>query len=146
MQLRDALAMVDRPSSSFSVLAGDLNLRAWEAQRAKVAEDGGRKWSDAWHHAGADPNLAGTWRDARYDRILLRRAPGGTDAAEFVGGCFHLEQADESDHRGVCCAIRLPSESESGNQTGVPGVAFPLRRGLRGRVGDKGVARRPTKL
>ena len=74
------------------------------------------------------------------------RARGATDAAEFVGGSCHLAEADESDHGGVCCAIRLPSEPELGKESAIRGAAFPLRRGLRGRVGSKGVARRPTKF
>ena len=46
-QLQQALLMLQGEPSSFAVLAGDLNLRAWEAERAKVDEAGGGKWIDA---------------------------------------------------------------------------------------------------
>ena len=53
-----------------AILAGDLNVRAWEAARAKIGDDGGAHWHDAWHTAGANPAAASTWRRHRFDRIL----------------------------------------------------------------------------
>ena len=48
------MSMVERAPAVCSMLAGDFNIRDWEAHRAKVADDGGKKWQDAaqgWGYA-----------------------------------------------------------------------------------------------
>ena len=144
-QLRCALDLLERrDSTSLSVLAGDLNMREWESQRARLDNDGGSMWCDAWYMAGGDPMLAGTWQDKRYDRILWRRAPGGQEQPEYVDGSFELLEATESDHRGLRCSVRLQIAAATKSRS-TPGLSWPLRRGARGRIAGHGVARRPTK-
>ena len=130
------------------VFAGDLNLRPWEAIRAKVGDDGGKQWRDAWHAAGADPAVAPTWRSHRYDRILYHAH--SAHAAQATLTCcpdsFALTWAAESDHRGVACNFLLQPADDGDAAPPLTGLARPLRRGARGRTGGRGVARRPTKL
>ena len=127
-------------SAESTILAGDLNLREWEARRAGVEDSGGRHWRDAWQAAGADEALAATWHQYRLDRILFRRG----NSLQAIQGGFSALQASESDHRGIRAVILVrPSELEECPP--LPGLAPPLRRGARGRRGGRGVARRPTK-
>ena len=84
-----------------------------------------------------------TFGRQRFDRILFRRErPCETNL--FEGG-FQLIDRSQSDHHAVSCSLRMPAEDLSGEIRPPPGVAFPLRRGMRGRVGNHGVCRRPTK-
>ena len=108
-----------------------------------MSDSGGAKWHDVWYESGAPPECKATWQNARFDRILFRKERRG--AAELVANSFKLTQEGDSDHRGVICALRVPPQDGAAQILPPPGVAFPLRRGLRGRVGGHGVSRRPSK-
>ena len=148
LQLQHISTVLQRESSDAVILAGDLNLREWEALQAKIGDDGGEHWHDAWSAAGARADLAATFRDKRYDRILLRRRQPlqdhATSTAELVPESFVLIEEGESDHRGVCCQVtirRAKEQSDSAADAAV--LAKQLRAGVRPRLGCKGVARRP---
>ena len=100
---------------------------------------------DAWHAAGAAPNAASTWQDHRYDRVLFRAQD---DQARLTcsPGTFTLNDATESDHRGISCTMQLQRVGTIYERSDkpLPGLARPLRRGARGRTVGGGVARRPT--
>ena len=132
------------------VLAGDVNLRPWEAREAKMGEDGGSHWQDAWHAAGGNRAQEHTYQDKRYDRVYMRRREAvGSEAhstAELVPGTFSLEGDGESDHRAVRCEILFRrAVNRQGTKEQVPGLGKPLCRGVKGRVCGHGVARSPTK-
>jgi hypothetical protein len=122
------------------LLAGDLNLRDWEARRAGIGDDGGNKWFDAWHVAGAEKALASTWKGLRFDRILFRRS----GPLEPISDGFFISEAPESDHRGIRSVLRLQPTADAQIDSLI-GLALPLRRGARARCGRRGVGRRPTK-
>ena len=132
------------------VLAGDFNLRPWEARQAKLGEDGGSHWQDAWHAAGGNHAQEHTYQDKRYDRIYMRRREAvGSEAhstAELAPGTFSLEGDAESDHMAVRCEIVFRrAVNTHGRAEQVPGLGQPLCRGVRGRERGHGVARAPTK-
>ena len=140
-QLRDILRMLRRKKRT-AILAGDLNVRAWVAARAKIGDDGGAHWHDAWHTAGANSAAASTWRKQRFDRILFNTP----SALTYFPDSFALTHATESDHCGVACTLLLRQADDHGSAPPLAGLTRPLRRGARGRAGGHGVARRPTKL
>ena len=144
-QLCAAMSMVERVPAVCSVLAGDFNIRDWEAHRAKVGDDGGKKWQDAWHKGGAMPSFQATWKEYRFDRIFWRSSDLEGVSPELIPDSFRLLHATESDHQGVCCTLLVPRVQPEQIQA-IRGLADPLRRGARGRVGNRGVARRPGKF
>ena len=96
------------------------------------------RWCDAWIQAGSDQELAPTFASQRYDRILFRRERA-CETNLFAGG-FQLIPRNKSDHHAVSCTLRMPPEDLCGDTQPPPGVAYPLRRGLRGNM-----CRRPTR-
>ena len=124
-QLTHTLRLLAAAPEEAVLLAGDLNLRDWEARRAGIGDDGGNKWFDAWHVAGAEKALASTWKDLRFDRILFRRS----GALEPISGGFFISEATESDHRGIRSALRLQPTADAQGDS-VTGLALPLRRCL----------------
>ena len=64
-QLTHTLMLLAAAPEEAVLLAGDLNIRDWEARRTGIGEDGGNRWFDAWHVAGAEKALASTWKGLR---------------------------------------------------------------------------------
>ena len=140
-QLVSILSTLSRSPTEAVLLAGDLNLRNWEATKSKVGDDGGKHWHDVWHLAGADAANASTCNNRRYDRVYCMRG----SALTYVPNSFRLLAASESDHAGIQCRFQLRTTGHT-TSASLRGLARPLRRGARGRTCGHGVARRPTKF
>ena len=126
---------------------------AWEAYRVqKRGREGTADGKQGMEGAPASASIPCLPSGQRFDRILLharravpQRGKSALFTLEFVEDTFSLLQSPESDHRGVRCHLSLSDARERQRQRRAQCLGAPLRAGARGRVGDVGVARRPTK-
>ena len=86
----------------------------------------------------------------RYIRGALGELPGWSEKGrrEDVSLCensFSVREHDATDHRAVRCTVAVTEAREKQRRRRRVMMGPPLRAGVRGRTGTRGVARRPLK-
>jgi endonuclease/exonuclease/phosphatase family metal-dependent hydrolase len=147
--LDDAMKALGQEAGDAVIFAGDFNLRDSEPRLLE-------NWEDAWCLAGEPAEAKSTMvneHDKRYDRLFFFSKEGATSSEDELQktiflpdtSSFKLLSAKDSDHWAVCCNFCVIAAYDRGQIEAPRGLGAPLYRGLRGRCGAHGVARRPSK-
>ena len=147
--LEDAMKALGQEAGDAVIFAGDFNLRDSEPRLLE-------NWEDAWCLAGEPAKAKSTIineHNKRYDRLFFFSKEGAASSEDELQktiylpdtSSFELLSAKDSDHWAVCCSFCVVAAYDRGQIEKPRGLGAPLYRGLRGRCGAHGVARRPGK-